>query len=85
MKITEGQKDALIIGSTVELGHNLGPRAAAEGVEREEVRTGLETLGCDVAQRYLPGRPMPPEAIITWLEESGREYARVPVSSAEEV
>jgi EAL domain-containing protein (putative c-di-GMP-specific phosphodiesterase class I) len=56
----------------VELGHNLGLRVVAEGVEREEDWIGLQMLGCDVAQGYFLGRPMPPEAVIVWLEASGR-------------
>jgi diguanylate cyclase (GGDEF)-like protein len=83
MNITSDQKDALIISSTVELGHNLGLRVVAEGVEREEDWIGLQMLGCDVAQGYFLGRPMSPGEITTWLEEPGRDYARVPVWSTD--
>lgn len=75
--ITADQKDALIVGSTIELGHSLGLRVVAEGVEREEDWIGLQMLGCDVAQGFFLGRPMPPEGLVAWLEETGRPYVQV--------
>jgi diguanylate cyclase (GGDEF)-like protein len=78
MNITSDQKDALIIGSTVELGHNLGLRVVAEGVEQEADWIGLQMLGCDIAQGYFLGRPMPAAKLREWLAEPGREYAKVP-------
>ena len=79
--IAGDQKDALIVGSTIELGHSLGLRVVAEGVEREEDWIGLQMLGCDVAQGFFLGRPMPPEGLVAWLEETGRPYLSVaPIS-----
>lgn len=75
--ITDDQKDALIVGSTIELGHSLGLRVVAEGVEREEDWIGLQILGCDVAQGFFLGRPMPAEGLVAWLEETDRPYMRV--------
>jgi EAL domain-containing protein (putative c-di-GMP-specific phosphodiesterase class I) len=75
--ITADQKDALIVGSTIELGHSLGLRVVAEGVEREEDWIGLQMLGCDVAQGFFLGRPMPPEGLEAWLQENDRPYIKV--------
>ncbi len=75
--ITADQKDALIVGSTIELGHSLGLRVVAEGVEREEDWIGLQMLGCDVAQGFFLGRPMSPTGLVAWLEETGRPYVQV--------
>ena len=85
MNITSDQKDALIIGSTVELGHNLGLRVVAEGVEQEADWIGLQLLGCDIAQGYFLGRPMPASALLAWLAEPGREYAKVPAWRMEQM
>jgi diguanylate cyclase (GGDEF)-like protein len=71
------QTDALIVGSTVELGHSLGLRVVAEGVETEDEWAGLQMLGCDIAQGFFLGRPMPPDQLIAWLHASGREYVQV--------
>lgn len=85
MNITSDQKDALIIGSTVELGHNLGLRVVAEGVEQEADWIGLQMLGCDIAQGYFLGRPMPASGLLDWLAQPGREYAKVPAWRMEQM
>lgn len=72
--ITADQTDALIVGSTIELGHSLGLRVVAEGVEREEDLIGLQMLGCDVVQGFYLGHPMPADRLVAWLEETGRPY-----------
>jgi EAL domain-containing protein (putative c-di-GMP-specific phosphodiesterase class I) len=59
--------DALIARSTVDLGHNLGLRVVAEGVETPEVWSQLEAMGCDIAQGYLISRPLPAEELTRWL------------------
>lgn len=57
---------AVIVSSTIELGHNLGLNVIAEGVENESILQRLGALGCDVAQGYLIGRPMPVAALQAW-------------------
>jgi diguanylate cyclase (GGDEF)-like protein len=52
------EKDAAIVRSAIELGHNLGLEVVAEGVESEGTWRDLETLGCDTAQGYFLGRPV---------------------------
>lgn len=52
-------EDASIVGAVVELGHALGLRVIAEGVETDAQLAHLRSLGCDAAQGYLLGRPMP--------------------------
>jgi len=55
-----------IVRSTIELGHNLGLKVVAEGVESEAVWDRLAALGCDVAQGYLISMPMPAEQVQGW-------------------
>jgi diguanylate cyclase (GGDEF)-like protein len=50
---------ALIVRSTIELGHNLGLRVVAEGVEDAATLARLRAHGCDGAQGYLLSRPVP--------------------------
>jgi len=52
------QRKHQIVRSTIQLGHNLGLRVVAEGVESQLVQDQLEELGCDVVQGYHIGRPM---------------------------
>jgi diguanylate cyclase (GGDEF)-like protein len=47
-----------IVRSTIQLGHNMGLRVVAEGVENETVENELAALGCDVVQGFHVGRPM---------------------------
>jgi len=51
--------DKVMVNSTIELAHSLGREVVAEGVERLETLNALEAMGCDRAQGYLIGRPMP--------------------------
>lgn len=65
----ESQESRTIIGSIVELGHNLDLRVVAEGVEDEDTLEFLKKLGCDMAQGYFIARPMPELAAREWVRE----------------
>ena len=56
-------RDETIVRSSIELGHSLGLRVVAEGVERQDHFGFLATAGCDVAQGYVISFPQPPEAL----------------------
>ena len=56
-----------IVRSIVDLGHNLGLRVVAEGVEDARSLAVLRDIGCDTAQGYLVSRPLPPDRLLTWL------------------
>ncbi len=62
--------DAAIVQSVIDLAHNLGRTTVAEGVETVEVWDRLEALGCDVAQGYYMGHPMPAENLPEWWGQS---------------
>ncbi|MEA2683076.1 MAG: hypothetical protein QOK05_1404 [Chloroflexota bacterium] len=53
------QKNLVIIRSAIRMGHDLGLKVTAEGVEQPESLQLLSALACDYAQGYLIGRPMP--------------------------
>ena len=55
---------------THELGHNLGLKVIAEGVEDQAVWDRLKTLGCDSAQGYYMAHPLPPDKFMEWLAQS---------------
>jgi diguanylate cyclase (GGDEF)-like protein len=50
--------DSSVVGAVVDLGHALGMKVVAEGVETDEQLIELRTLGCDAAQGYLLSRPI---------------------------
>jgi diguanylate cyclase (GGDEF)-like protein len=59
-----------IVRSTIELGHSLGLKVVAEGVEDSKGCAVLRSLGCDFAQGYYISPPMPAEALPGWLNGS---------------
>lgn len=67
-QITEHPKPAAIVHSTIELAHRLNLKVVAEGIENQEVLERLVEMGCDVAQGYLIGAPMPAEDFADWLQ-----------------
>ncbi len=66
----QDRDDPVIVRSTIELAHNLGLAVVAEGVEQAICLAELRRLNCDQAQGYLMSRPLPIEALATWLNES---------------
>jgi diguanylate cyclase (GGDEF)-like protein len=61
-------QDTTVIKSTVDLGHALGLRVVAEGVESADVQQRLARLGCDVVQGYHIGRPAPAQDLADLLD-----------------
>jgi len=64
------ERDAAIVASTVGLGHALGLRVVAEGIEDRAAWDALAAIGCNVAQGYYLSRPLPAEALARWLRET---------------
>ena len=61
------ENDLIIVRSTVNLGHDLGLRVIAEGVEDQATLERLSALGCDLAQGFHISRPMSSDAFDKWL------------------
>jgi diguanylate cyclase len=57
---------AAIVRSIIQLGHTLGLRVVAEGIERDAEYAHLVALGADIAQGYLIARPMSAAAFVDW-------------------
>ncbi|MBW2523040.1 MAG: EAL domain-containing protein [Deltaproteobacteria bacterium] len=70
MGMVHDEQDARIVESTIGLAHGLGLVITAEGVESEKAWTMLRQLGCDRAQGFHLGRPMPVAELERWLDES---------------
>ena len=58
LKLADSRGDQILVKSTVELGHNLGLRVTAEGIEDRASLDILQNLGCDTGQGYFINRPM---------------------------
>lgn len=70
--VTESQRDALIVRSTIDLAHSLGLKVTAEGVETADCYSLLAAMGCDLAQGYLIAKPMPHADLVAFLADDER-------------
>ncbi len=59
---------AVIVNSIIDLGHNLGLKVIAEGVEDARAWRMLLDKGCDYAQGFFMGKPMPANEFDIWLK-----------------
>jgi EAL domain-containing protein (putative c-di-GMP-specific phosphodiesterase class I) len=73
MSISRNHGDAVIVRSTIDLGHNLGLRVVAEGVEDDKTLHWLGDHGCDLAQGYGLTRPLPATDLAAWLDRWSTE------------
>jgi diguanylate cyclase (GGDEF)-like protein len=65
--LTTDERAAAIVRSTLQLSVDLGMSMVVEGVEDAATLASLREWGCDVAQGYHIGRPMPAETFLAWL------------------
>ncbi|HEX9991482.1 MAG TPA: EAL domain-containing protein [Acidimicrobiales bacterium] len=73
--MSSDESDATIVRSIIDLGHNLGLRVVAEGVEDEVALRRLTELGCDRAQGFLLGAPRPGAEFLADLRAREQEAA----------
>ena len=59
MNMCSQSGDTVMVRSVIDLGHNLGLRVIAEGVEGQERRGNLLANGCEIGQGYLGAGPFP--------------------------
>jgi EAL domain-containing protein (putative c-di-GMP-specific phosphodiesterase class I) len=55
--------DTAIVTSVLALGRELGLKVIAEGIETPRQHDELRSLGCELGQGYLFGRPTPPDEL----------------------
>jgi diguanylate cyclase (GGDEF)-like protein/PAS domain S-box-containing protein len=65
--MVDNERHATIVRSIVELGHSLGLRVVAEGLEDERTYRWLKAINCDAAQGYYLGPPAPAEELLAVL------------------
>ncbi len=69
MDLPGGPADVAIVRTIVSLGHNLGMRVVAEGVETDEQLQTLRMLDCDTFQGFLFSRPLAEDRFCAFLRE----------------
>lgn len=70
MDMGEHANDEVIVRSTIDLAHNLGLKAVAEGVESQAAWNKLRDLGCDSAQGYFMSKPLSAAHFLEWVRTS---------------
>jgi diguanylate cyclase (GGDEF)-like protein len=61
-----------IVTSTIELGHSMGLKVVAEGVEDAAAWSLLRRLGCDYAQGYLISPPLPVAQVAPFVRQANQ-------------
>jgi diguanylate cyclase (GGDEF)-like protein/PAS domain S-box-containing protein len=64
------ERDAAIVAAIVQMGHALGLKIVAEGVEYPEQKDLLHQLGCDLLQGFLFSQGLTAEAFIARWDET---------------
>jgi EAL domain-containing protein (putative c-di-GMP-specific phosphodiesterase class I) len=69
-EIASSANDAAIVDAAIKMGHTLGLRVIAEGVETAEQLEILRGLACDEIQGYYFSRPLPADGFLKLLMSS---------------
>lgn len=64
------EDNAVIVKSTIDMIHNIGCKAVAEGVEDDATMELLARLGCDIVQGYHICRPLAGNNFGSWLDST---------------
>ena len=72
---------AAIVRSTIDLGHNLGLKVVAEGVEDQATEDLLREYGCDFIQGYHISRPAAAAPLGPWLRARAGQLRSVSITS----
>ncbi|NGZ05651.1 MAG: EAL domain-containing protein [Magnetococcales bacterium] len=62
---TEDEENGMIVNAILSMAHGLKLDVVAEGVETQEQLECLRRWGCEMAQGYFIGKPMPYDALLT--------------------
>lgn len=76
LELESNQEDRQIVRSTIELGHTLGLKVTAEGVETAGARDWLINQGCDILQGYFYSKPLPAHEFTQWVKGYLHEVAQ---------
>ena len=78
--LPEDNENKVLVKAIVAMAHGLGLEVIAEGVETQKQWSYLQSLGCDFAQGYYFGKPMPQEAFEDYLKSQALALNKIRVS-----
>ncbi|MEY5098984.1 MAG: hypothetical protein RJA36_1703 [Pseudomonadota bacterium] len=74
LNLQQQAQDRAIVGAMIQVANRLGLRCIAEGIENEATAQLLREMGCDEAQGYCYGRPMPAAEFERWRGHGERRH-----------
>ncbi|HEX7165911.1 MAG TPA: EAL domain-containing protein, partial [Acidimicrobiales bacterium] len=81
-ELARGQGTA-VVQTIIGLGHELGLRVVAEGVESFDMLDALHGLGCDMIQGHHVSKPLPAIEFEHWLAGAGAGVAKASSGSGQ--
>jgi len=75
MPIARQARALQLVASLIQMGHALGYRMLAEGVESREIFDLLVQADCDAIQGFFLSRPLEPEAVLAFMRAHQAEPA----------
>ena len=84
-KAGASMRDQSVLQHTIELAKNFGLTTVAEGVEEKEHWDLVKSMGCDIAQGFFLGRPMPGEKVAQWVNTWRLQYQLANTPKTEEL
>ena len=62
-RINTNESSKQYVAAMISMGHIMGLDVISEGVEQEEQLAALRSIGCDLIQGFIWGKPLPPEDV----------------------
>ncbi|MEX2495240.1 MAG: EAL domain-containing protein [Woeseia sp.] len=81
-RLTDSSTNGRVVQAIVALGKAMNLEVVAEGVETEEQLNLVRKFGCDLAQGFFIGRPMPEPAFLAWCNDAEHGMFERPALSA---
>ncbi|WP_372390565.1 putative bifunctional diguanylate cyclase/phosphodiesterase [Xanthomonas sp. NCPPB 3582] len=78
--LPDNRTDRTLVPAMIQLGHSLGQRVVAEGIESAEAYAQLRAWGCDEGQGYWIAKPMQAAALEAWLQTPWQAQFAAPVT-----
>jgi len=66
------EQHAILMRALISLGHQLGMKVVAEGVETEQQQQALLGMACDQIQGFVISKPLPAQDFFSWLGNRSR-------------
>jgi len=64
------ENDQVMVGDIIELGHNMGLKIIAEGIETKGQLTYLKQMSCDTIQGFYYSKPLPANEVADFIQKN---------------